>query len=180
MIRYNAIQEIMNHITNELIICNIGFPCKELYQIKDREENFYMLGSMGLCSSIGLGIALSNPNKKVISIDGDGSILMNLATLVTIKNQNPKNYILIILDNGAYGSTGNQETYAKNTDLLKIIKSIGYKNAYEYEKIDFKKLLEKDYNEPVIIRYKIEPGNSKSPVIPLSPEEIKNRFMEKI
>ena len=110
MIRYNAIQEIMNHITNELIICNIGFPCKELYQIKDREENFYMLGSMGLCSSIGLGIALSNPNKKVISIDGDGSILMNLATLVTIKNQNPKNYILIILDNGAYGSTGNQET----------------------------------------------------------------------
>ncbi|MBX7077086.1 MAG: sulfopyruvate decarboxylase subunit beta [Methanobacteriaceae archaeon] len=180
MIRYDAIKEIMEHITDELVIGNIGFPSKELYKIKDRNKNFYMLGSMGLASSIGLGISLSQNNQKVISLDGDGSILMNLGTLVTIKNQNPHNYILIILDNGAYGSTGNQETYAKNTDILKIVKSMGYNHAYEYEEIDFNKILKKDLKEPVIIRFKIEPGNSKSPVIPISPENIKNRFMEKI
>lgn len=73
MIRYDAIKEIMEHITDELVIGNIGFPSKELYKIKDRNKNFYMLGSMGLASSIGLGISLSQNNQKVISLDGDYS-----------------------------------------------------------------------------------------------------------
>jgi sulfopyruvate decarboxylase subunit beta len=105
---------------------------------------------------------------------------MNLGSLVTIKNQKPENFILIILDNGAYGSTGNQETYAKYTDILKVVKSIGFNYAYEYDEINFKELLKKDLKEPVIIRYKIKPGNSKAPIIPISPEKIKDRFMNKI
>lgn len=180
MIRYDAIKKIMENITNEIIICNIGFPSKELYEINDRAQNFYMLGSMGLASSIGLGLALSQNKQKVISLDGDGSVLMNLGSLVTIKNQKPENFILIILDNGAYGSTGNQETYAKYTDILKVVKSIGFNYAYEYDEINFKELLKKDLKEPVIIRYKIKPGNSKAPIIPISPEKIKDRFMNKI
>ncbi len=82
-----------------LLVSNLGFPSRELYAIGDRPENFYMLGSMGLASSIGLGLSLAHRKKKVIVLDGDGSILMNLGTLATIANYAPSNYQLIILDN---------------------------------------------------------------------------------
>ena len=82
--RYEAIEDIMSYVDEELVICNIGFPSRELYEINDRSRNFYMIGSMGLASSIGLGLALSKPHEKVIVIDGDGSLLMNMGSLVTI------------------------------------------------------------------------------------------------
>jgi len=115
MERFDGIKDIMNYINDEIIVCNIGFPSRELYQIKDRAKNFYMLGSMGLASSIGLGLAMAkeNSDEKIIVFDGDGSVLMNMGTLVTIFNQNPKNLILVVFDNGCYGSTGNQCTYAE-------------------------------------------------------------------
>ena len=77
MKRRDAIAKIMSAIDDELVLCNIGFPSRELYDIDDRNENFYMIGSMGLVSSIGLGLALAKPNKKIVIIDGDGSFLMN-------------------------------------------------------------------------------------------------------
>lgn len=202
MKRFDAIADIMEYIDNEIVICNIGFPSRELYQIKDRAKNFYMLGSMGLASSIGLGLAISkntnfNQNKeniqteqnnqdiqnideKVIVLDGDGSVLMNLGSLITIFNQNPENLILIVFDNGCYGSTGNQCTYAQNVDLLEVAKSIGFKNFYDYEDIDFKDILNTNKEGSIFIHYKILPGNSNSPIIDLSPEDIKNRFLNAI
>ena len=91
MARYEAIEDIMKNIDDELIVCNIGFPSRELYEIDDRDENFYMIGSMGLASSIGLGLALARPDKKIVVIDGDGSLLMNMGSLVTIYAANPSN-----------------------------------------------------------------------------------------
>ena len=110
MRRFEAIQRIMEAVADEIVVCNLGHPSQELFAINDRPENFYMLGSMGLASSIGLGIAMST-DKRVIIIDGDGSILMNLGTLATIGVNQPKNYILVIIDNEAYGSTGFQVTF---------------------------------------------------------------------
>ena len=83
MNRFDLLKLIHKVFKNNLIICNIGLPSQELYQINDQPNYFYMLGSMGLSSSIGLGLALSQ-NKDVISIDGDGSVLMNMNTLSTI------------------------------------------------------------------------------------------------
>ncbi|MFX1451445.1 MAG: thiamine pyrophosphate-dependent enzyme, partial [Promethearchaeota archaeon] len=111
MRRFQAIHKIVESITNELLVCNLGEPSRELFHIKDRDENFYMLGSMGLASSLAFGIAISTPKKKVWCIDGDGSILMNLGSLTTIANNKPQNLTLIIIDNSSYGSTGDQETY---------------------------------------------------------------------
>ena len=68
MKRRDAIAKIMSAIDDELVLCNIGFPSRELYDIDDRNENFYMIGSMGLVSSIGLGLALAKPNKKIVII----------------------------------------------------------------------------------------------------------------
>ena len=189
MKRFDGIKNIMEHITDEIIICNIGFPSRELYQIKDRAKNFYMLGSMGLASSIGLGLAMAketeyNENKKssekVIVFDGDGSVLMNMGSLVTIFNQNPENLILIVFDNGCYGSTGNQCTYAKNISLLEIAKSIGFKDCYNYNDIDFEEILAKEQKSSVFIHYKILPGNADSPIIDMGPDEIRDRFMDAI
>ena len=107
--RYDAIRIIAESVDDDIIISNLGFPSKELYTVKDRELNFYMLGSMGLASSIGLGLALTQ-KKHVYVIDGDGSLLMNPNALVSIGAYNPKNLTIIAIDNAAYGSTGNQET----------------------------------------------------------------------
>ena len=175
--RIDGIKEIMKNIDDELIVCNIGVPSKELYKVKDRAKNFYMIGSMGLASSIGLGLAINQDNTVVV-IDGDGSVLMNMGSLVTIAQNQCPNLIWIVINNGAYGSTGNQDSYAKNLDLTKIAKDVGFENAYKFEDINFSKVLKS--NKCTFIEYNLEAGNSKSPVIDLSPNEIRDRFMNEI
>lgn len=176
MARREAIEDIMKYIDNELIICNIGFPSRELYDIKDRQENFYMIGSMGLASSIGLGLALAQPSRDVVVIDGDGSLLMNMGSLVTIFANNPRNLTWIVIDNGAYGSTGNQDTYAQEVDLVDVARGVGFKNSYYFSDVILKEFIKSD--DASFIVYTTEPGNSKAPIIDLSPVEIKNRFMD--
>ncbi len=181
MERIDTINRISSQLTNELVICNIGFPSRELYYVKDSSTNFYMLGSMGLASSIGLGLAMSN-NKKVIVFDGDGSILMNLGSLVTIFNQNPNNLILVVLDNECYGSTGSQCTYASTVNLGKVAEAIGFKNLFFYSNnntdFDFNEVL--NSKGPVFVHIKVQQGNADVPVIPLEAIEIKKRFMDEI
>ena len=111
MIRSDILRDIAPILRDHLVVCNIGLPSQELHLIDDQPSNFYMLGTMGLSSSIGLGVALVQ-DKTVISIDGDGSVLTNFGTLPTIANNVSNNYILLIIDNGSYGSTGDQPTYA--------------------------------------------------------------------
>lgn len=178
MARYEAIQDIMEQIDEELIICNIGFPSRELYEIDDRSKNFYMIGSMGLASSIGLGLALSRPSKDVVVIDGDGSLLMNMGSLVTVFANNPSNLTWIVIDNGAYGSTGNQDTYAQKIDLVEIAKSVGFKNSHDFKDINLKDMIRSE--DASFIVYKTEAGNSKAPIIDIDPITIKERFMSSI
>lgn len=178
MARYEAIKEIMESIDDELVICNIGFPSRELYEIDDRSENFYMIGSMGLASSIGFGLAMAKPNKDVVVIDGDGSLLMNMGSLVTIFANNPSNLTWIVIDNGAYGSTGNQDTYAQKIDLVDVAKGVGFKNSFDFTEINLKGAIRSD--DASFIVYKTEPGNSNSPIIDLDPITIKERFMSSI
>lgn len=178
MTRYEAIEEIMKNITDEIVVCNIGFPSRELYEINDREKNFYMIGSMGLASSIGFGLALAKPEEDVVVIDGDGSLLMNMGSLVTIFANNPRNLTWIVIDNGAYGSTGNQDTYAQLIDLADIAKSVGFKNSHNFKDIDLKEIIRSD--DASFIVYKTDAGNSTAPIIDLTPIEIKNRFMNSI
>ena len=181
--RIEIIKKIVENIgENEIIVCNIGIPSKELYSIKDRERNFYMLGSMGLASSIGLGLAL-NCKDKVIAIDGDGSILMNLGSLSTIGYMNPKNYILVIIDNSAYGSTGNQKTHTgKNANLEEIAKGCGLEAVTTHSLEEFEKEFKKALNEErcKVIIAKAIPYNEKCPNIEIPPVVLKYRFMEAI
>ncbi len=186
--RIKALAQIIDELDEELVICNIGFPSRELYQIQDNVKYFYMLGSMGLASSIGLGLAISilneagksgeNP-RKVVVFDGDGSILMNLGSLITISAQKPSNLILITLDNKCYGSTGCQSTYSEKVNLSDLARVAGFPTVLVFEeKIEFKKALES--KGPVFVQMKVNPGNADVPIIDLEPEEIKYRFMQEI
>ena len=178
MARYDAIKDIMESIDEELVICNIGFPSRELYEIEDRSKNFYMIGSMGLASSIGLGLALAKPYDDVVVIDGDGSLLMNMGSLVTIFANNPSNLTWIVIDNGAYGSTGNQDTYAQVLDLVDVARGVGFRNSYNFKDIDLKEFIKSD--DASFIVYRTEAGNSSAPIIDLDPITIKERFMKSI
>ncbi|MEM9966858.1 MAG: sulfopyruvate decarboxylase subunit beta [Pseudomonadota bacterium] len=179
MIRSEILKDIAPILRDHLVVCNIGIPSQELHAIDDQPTNFYMLGTMGLASSIGLGLALAQP-KTVISIDGDGSVLTNLGTLPTIANNPAKNYILMIIDNGSYGSTGDQPTYTgKKTSLAGMARAAGCENVLEVQDVDTGKELKAaiDAGEMTILVVKCDSGNAKMPVITMDPVVIKDRFM---
>ena len=141
-----------------------------------------MLGTMGLASSIGLGLALAQP-KPVIVIDGDGSVLTNLGTLPTIGNNVADNYILMIVDNGSYGSTGDQPTYTgKKTDLAGMARAAGCDNVVEVQDVDTGTALQAalDSKKMTVMVVKCDSGNAKMPVITMDPVVIKDRFMKAV
>ena len=182
MIRSEVLKEIAPILRSQLVVCNIGLPSQELHLIDDQPNNFYMLGTMGLSSSIGLGLALAQ-DKTVISIDGDGSVLTNFGTLPTIANNIANNYILLIIDNGSYGSTGDQPTYAgQKTSLTAVAKACGCENVVECTAEDTGKVLQEaiDSKMMTIIVCKCESGNIKVPVITMDPVVIRDRFMKAV
>ena len=182
MIRSEILKEIAPILRDQLVVCNIGIPSQELHAIDDQPTNFYMLGTMGLASSIGLGLALAQ-KKSVIVIDGDGSILTNLGTLPTIANNVAPNYILLIVDNGSYGSTGDQPTYAgQKTSLAKMAEAAGCERVIECAAEDTGNVLQDalDAGEMTVIVAKCESGNAKMPVITMDPVVIRDRFMKAV
>ena len=182
MIRSEILREIAPILRDQLVVCNIGLPSQELHMIDDQPTNFYMLGTMGLASSIGFGLAMAQP-KTVISIDGDGSVLTNFGTLPTIANNVTDNFILLIIDNGSYGSTGDQPTYAgKKTSLTAVAKACGCENVVECQDKDTGEVLQKaiDSKKMTIIVSKCDSGNIKLPVITMDPVVIRDRFMKAV
>jgi sulfopyruvate decarboxylase subunit beta len=153
--RIEAIQDIMNTITDEIVVASCGKISREVYDRKDRPLNFYVMGSMGAALPIGMGIALSKPEKEVVVIAGDGEILMDLGSLVLLKELQKTDKIpnleLYILDNHCYQATGGQKTCSNATDF----------RLFCFCKVIF-----------------ISDEDSDSPRIPLLPVEIKERFMK--
>ena len=183
MNRFELLGLLQPTLKKNLVICNIGLPSQELYRINDQPNYFYMLGSMGLASSIGLGLSLSI-NKDVISIDGDGSVLMNMNTLATIGNRAQPNYTLLIIDNGSYGSTGDQKTFTnEKTSLKNVALGAGCKKVIECLGEETLENLNKaidDKNYSYVIISKINSGNVPIKPIPLNPITIRDRFRKSI
>lgn len=129
MKRCMAIKIISSYVDRTSVcIYTTGMISREAYDIKDRKANLYMIGSMGLVSSVGLGIAL-NTKRRVFVFDGDGSILMDMGTLATIGAQAPENFVHIVLDNESYESTGGQPTSSHAVKLHKVARACGYRYA---------------------------------------------------
>lgn len=167
--------------TKGLVVANIGYSSRELYAISDRPNSFYMLGSMGLASSIGLGLALVSRDYQIVALDGDGSVLMNLGTLASIANFAPDNYHLVIIDNHAHGSTGNQSSLtAMKTNLLKIAAGAGVRSTVRVKSRTQLTRLLRDQSLPTVLIADCTPYNADVAPVPLSPIQIKNRFMKSV
>ncbi len=177
--RYEMLSAIWPALEGAAVICNLGFPSRELYDIGHRPSHFYMLGSMGMATPIGLGIALSKKEKDVVVIDGDGSLLMNPGTLATASCLSGRNLTVFAVDNGAYGSTGNQPTFAAGCiDLGMMAKGFGLDVTMAAGKKDIVSALKEKVKGPRFIHALARPGNRDVPVIPLGPLEIKRQFMD--
>ena len=116
---------LLRHLKDQPVVANLGPTSNDLWHAERRERNLYTYGSMGLCSSIALGIALST-EERVISLDGDGSLLMNMGTLATIARERPKNLVVVVWDNEEWGQTGHQPSHtATGTDLEGVAAASG-------------------------------------------------------
>ena len=182
MIRFDAIKLITEEIGNQPIISANGFISRDLFEANDKKSNFYMIGSMGLSSSIGLGVALMNPKKRIFVFDGDGNILMNLGSLITIGSLKPKNLIHVIFDNEAHESTGGQPTNSSKIQLEKMAKSANYNIFKTNSKSGFKAILKKIQHAsgPILILIKIEKSSFKGKRVSWKPIEIRKRFMKSL
>ncbi len=179
--RYEILSTIRPFLDGAAVVCNLGFPARELYHIGHRPSNFYMLGSMGMATPVGLGVALSKPGGKVFVIDGDGSLLMNPGTLATVACFAGENLTIFAVDNGAYGSTGNQPTLTDGCiDLGAVANGFGLETIKVSRKKDLIAALGKSGKgkNPKFIHALALPGNRDVPVIPLGPGEIKRQFMD--
>jgi len=182
LIRKEAISIISKKIGNQSIISANGFISRDLFEINDKSSNFYMIGSMGLASSIGLGVALKNPRKRIYVFDGDGNILMNLGSLATIGAAKPKNLVHIVFDNSLHESTGGQPTISKKIDIHSVAKTLKYKTYKATTKNELENVLYRieKIKGPILILVKISKSKAISNRIDINAIKIKRRFMESL
>ena len=182
--RLEATRYLVQQLSDEPVIASCGNPKFDLFTAAaERKANFYMWNSMGMASSIGLGLAMARPDKKVIVLDGDGAILMNLNSLTTAANKAPNNLVHIIWDNEQYQLTGGQPTHTgKKADLGAIAGGAGFKQVSTVDTINaFKKAISQILSKPgpwILVAKTDAAGAPGRP--PKSPVYIKNQFMESL
>jgi thiamine pyrophosphate-dependent acetolactate synthase large subunit-like protein len=162
MNRASCTRLLVAKLTNQVVVANLGQATLDLQTIGDRELNCYTFGSMGQCSSMGLGIALARPDVKVVCLDGDGSLLMNLGVLCTLANQAPSNLSVVVWDNEVHQTTGGQPTAtAFRTSLAGIARGAGIEKVIEPSNEEdlsraFDRMLDED--GPFFIPVKVDAG----------------------
>ena len=168
---------------DEAVIGGIGNTNFDLWATGQRPQNFYMLGSMGLAFPIALGVALAQPERRVIALEGDGSLVMQLGCLSTIAMLAPKNLSLVLMDNGIYQITGGQPTpAAATTDLVAVAQGCGLANSvWASDEEDFERLIEASLSAsaPTFIAVRID----AQPAVATThrdPVQIRERFMHGI
>ena len=135
MNRMECFQVLAGHVTDEIVVATYSSATDWLATI-DRPLNYFSFGAMGLASSHGLGLALAYPERRVIVLDGDGSLLMNLGTLVTIGAVAPKNFIHLVGHNGSYEANGGVPIANKDVDFAGIARAAGIKSCHTISEID--------------------------------------------
>ena len=140
MKRAECIAMLYPELEDKLVVTIMGACAQELYDLGHKDNFFYLQHAMGLASSIGLGLALHLPNQRIVVLDGDGSVLMNLGTLATMARYRPANLVHIIFDNGSLLSTGgfDSHTTSGTTDLAAIARGAGLERVARVDSvIDF-------------------------------------------
>jgi thiamine pyrophosphate-dependent acetolactate synthase large subunit-like protein len=179
--RFDLTKQLVAKLTkDEAVVGGIGNTNFDLWSAGHRPQNFYMLGSMGLAIPIALGVAVAQPHRHVIALEGDGSLLMQLGCLVTIAARQPKNLTIVIMDNGLYQITGGQPTPAAGiADYVALARASGLTNcAWAADEEDFDRLIDRALADggPTFIAARIDdkPGVGTTD---RDPAQIRHRFM---
>ncbi|MEW6672478.1 MAG: thiamine pyrophosphate-dependent enzyme [Thermodesulfobacteriota bacterium] len=180
--RLEATRYLVAQLSDEPIVASCGNPKFDLFDAApERQANFYMWNSMGMASSIGLGLAMARPDRKVIVLDGDGAVLMNLNSLTTGAAKAPANLVHIIWDNAQYQITGGQPTHTGGiADLEAIARGAGFRQALTVNTFEaFKEALSQIISRhgPWILVAKADSSHATGRP-PKSPVRIKHQFME--
>jgi sulfopyruvate decarboxylase subunit beta len=180
MKRYDCLRAIAPYFKEELVVTNIGAVRHEWQALRPHPGNFH-LQNLGLTSSMGLGLALALPHRKVVAFDGDGSLLLNLGSLATIANQRPRNLIHIVFDNECYESSrGAPTATAGAADLAAIARGAGIANVITATAIaEFEAgfLRASQSSDLYFILAKVEAGAADVPAAALDSQENKYRFV---
>ena len=131
-----ALAAFAGAVGDALVVSTTGYASRYLFALADRPENLYLQGSMGHASAVGLGLALALPNRRVVVLDGDGACLMHLGALSTVAAAAPPNLAHVVLDNGAYESTGGQLSTSATTRLEEVAGAAGYRRSAAVERAE--------------------------------------------
>jgi thiamine pyrophosphate-dependent acetolactate synthase large subunit-like protein len=180
MNRFELTQRLVAQLRHdEAVVAGIGNANFDLWASGRRPQNFYMLGSMGLAIPIALGVAIAQPQRHVIALEGDGSLLMQLGCLATVAMRKPANLTMIVWDNGIYQITGSQPTASSSAaDLVAIAQGSGLPNsAWAADEDDFDRLVTSALRSgPTLIAARID----NKPAVGTTdrdPVQIRERFM---
>jgi thiamine pyrophosphate-dependent acetolactate synthase large subunit-like protein len=183
MNRYDITKRLVDLLHHdEAVIGGIGYTNFDLWAAcgGKRQQNFYMLGSMGLSVPIALGVAIAQPARKVFSLEGDGSILMQLGSLATVAARAQKNLCIVIMDNGAYQITGGQVAQtALGADVVGIARASGIAHAaWAADEDGFVELVQRFLREggPCLIGARIDSGKPRD-TTERDPIRIRDAFM---
>jgi phosphonopyruvate decarboxylase len=177
--RLDAIAAARKGLGHEPVIHANGYMCRESFSLGDRPENFYMIGSMGLASAIGLGFSLTNPDAPTVVLDGDGNLLMNLGILPLAAALHPRRFVHIVFDNEVYGSTGSQRSITTEIRLDRMAEAAGYRTVAavtEADEITQAVRTALDSDGPHFILAKVTAEEAEVPRIPYTPHQLRDRF----
>ena len=179
--RREALTVAIKELGDEPVIHANGYVCRESCATADRPQNFYMIGSMGLASAIGLGLALVRPARPCVVFDGDGNLLMSLGTLAMVGSLGPRRFIHLVFDNEVYGSTGGQRSPSREVRLDRLALSAGYRTATAAttpDEIASALRLARLDGGPHFILVKVTTTETPAPRIPHTPRAIRDRFRQ--
>jgi phosphonopyruvate decarboxylase/sulfopyruvate decarboxylase subunit beta len=176
----------MKQLGDEPVVSANGYISRDAFSIADRPQNFYMIGSMGLASAIGLGLALgrsgrtsgSSPRKTVV-FDGDGNVLMNLGTLAMVAALAPEHFVHCVFDNEVYGSTGNQRSPTREVRLDRVAAAAGFRTSVAVTgEAEIAGALRAALASagPHFILVKVTAEEAEVPRIPYTPAAMRDRF----
>jgi phosphonopyruvate decarboxylase len=162
----------------DAVIATTGYTGRALYALDDRPGQFYVVGSMGCASSLGLGLALAQPRRRVVVLDGDGAALMRLGALATLGNRRPPNLVHVLLDNEMHESTGGQATVSSSVDLAAVAHACGYPRVVRAASLDeCTRALQEAGTELTFVHVKTRPAeNDDLPRPTVTPRQVAERF----
>ena len=182
--RRQAVAAILGQRGDALVVAGLGAPCWDAAAAGDHPLNFYTWGGMGSAAMIGLGMALAQPQRRVLVITGDGEMLMALGAFATIAVQQPRNLAVIVMDNEHYGETGMQQTHTRlGVDLAGMAKAAGFRAAGTiYSPAELKAWIPRIHREPGPVFAGIKVTTAKAPLILPARDGtvLKNRFREEL